>query len=138
MKKSTCLVYIILTIVTISTVITLNPVHAVNTFPLTLTVSPTSGQTPLTVSFSLNLGSIAVRSVEWNYGNRTTHDTGNHTTTTHVYQKSGNFTGTVNVISKDYQSESQSFNVNVGTAASTTAPTTIDNQTSAHQILEST
>ena len=138
MKKSTCLVYIILTIVTISTVITLNPVHAVNTFPMTLNVSPTSGQTPLTVSFSLSLGSTTARSVEWNFGDGTPHVTGNKTTTTHVYQKSGNFTGTVNVISKDYQSESQAFNVNVGTAAPTTAPTTIDNQTNAHQILEST
>ena len=136
MKKSTCLVYTILTIVTISTVITLNPAHAVNSFPMTLTVNPTSGKTPLTVSFNLNLGSTTSRNIEWNFGDGSTHDTGNKLTTTHIYQKSGNFTGTVNVISSNYQSQSQTFYVNVG-VASTTAPTTINNQTNAHQILES-
>jgi predicted secreted protein with PEFG-CTERM motif len=136
MKKSTCLVYIILTIVTISTVITLNPVHAVNSFPMTLTVNPTTGKTPLTVSFNLNLGSTTSKNVEWNFGDGSTHDTGNKLTTIHIYQKSGNFTGTVNVISSNYQSQSQTFYVNVG-VASTTAPTTVNNQTNAHQILES-
>src|SRR5689334_1881519 len=135
MKKSTCLVYIILTIVTISTVIASNPVHA-QEFPLTLTVSPTSGNTPLTVNFNLNLGSTTSRNIEWNFGDGTPHDTGNKLTTTHIYQKSGNFTGTVNVIASNYQSQSQTFYVNVG-VASTTAPTTINNQTNAHQILES-
>ncbi|MBI3640768.1 MAG: PEFG-CTERM sorting domain-containing protein [Thaumarchaeota archaeon] len=136
MKKSTCLVYIILTIVTISTVIALNPAQAVNSFPMTLTVNPTSGKTPLTVSFHLNLGSTTTKNVEWNFGDGTPHDTTNKLTVTHIYQKSGNFTGTVNVISSNYQSQSQVFNVNVG-VASTTAPTTINNQTNAHQILES-
>jgi len=136
MKKSTCLVYTILTIVTISTVITLNSAHAVNSFPMTLTVNPTSGKTPLTVSFNLNLGSTTSRNVEWNFGDGSAHDTGNKLTTTHIYQKSGNFTGTVNVISSAYQSQSQTFYVNVG-VASTTAPTTVNNQTNAHQILES-
>jgi len=136
MKKSTCLVYTILTIVTISTVITLNPAHAVNSFPMTLIVNPTSGKTPLTVSFNLNLGSTTSRNVEWNFGDGSPHDKTNKLTTTHIYQKSGNFTGTVNVISSNYQSQSQAFSVNVG-VASTTAPTTINNQTNAHQILES-
>src|SRR6476660_5626520 len=127
MKKSTCLVYIILTIITISAVITLNSVHA-QEFPLTVTVSPTSGNTPLTVNFHLNLGSTTTKSVEWNFGDGSPHDTGNKITTSHVYQKSGNFTGTVNVIASNYQSQSQAFSVNVG-VASTTAPTTINNQT---------
>jgi predicted secreted protein with PEFG-CTERM motif len=136
MKKSTCLVYIILTIVTISTVIALNPAQAVDTFPMTLTVTPTSGQTPLTVSFSLNLGSTTSKNVEWSFGDGSPHDTTNKLTITHVYQKSGNFTGTVNVISSNSQSRSQAFSVNVGVAP-TTAPTIINNQTNAHQILES-
>jgi predicted secreted protein with PEFG-CTERM motif len=134
MKKSTCLVYIILTIVTISTVIALNPAQA-DEFPMTLTVTPTSGQTPLTVSFNLNLGSTTSRNVEWNFGDGSTHDTGNKLTTTHIYQKSGNFTGTVNVVASNYQSQSKTFYINVGVAP-TTAPTTINNQTNAHQILE--
>jgi predicted secreted protein with PEFG-CTERM motif len=137
MKKSTCLVYIILTIVTISTVIALNPAQAVDTFPMTLTYNPHGGNTPLTVSFSLNLGSTTSKNVEWNFGDGSPHDTTNKLTITHIYQKSGNFTGTVNVISSNYQSESQAFSVNVG-VASTTAPTTTNNQTNAHQILEST
>jgi len=86
MKKLTCLVYTILTIVTISTVIALNPAHAVNSFPMTLTVNPTSGKTPLTVSFNLNLGSTTSRNVEWNFGDGSPHDTGNKLTTTHIYQ----------------------------------------------------
>ncbi|HKC79118.1 MAG TPA: PKD domain-containing protein [Nitrosopumilaceae archaeon] len=135
MKKSTCLVYTILTIVTISTVIALNPARA-DEFPMTLTVSPTSGQTPLTVNFNLNLGSTTSRNVEWSFGDGSPHDTGNKLTTTHIYQKSGNFTGTVNVIASNGQSQFKTFYVNVG-VASTTAPTTVNNQTNAHQILES-
>jgi len=134
MKKSTCLVYIILTMVTISTVITLNPAQA-DEFPMTLTVNPTSGQTPLTVTFSLNLGSTTSKNVEWSFGDGSTHDTGNKLTTTHIYQKSGNFTGTVSVIASNQQSQFKTFYVNVGVAP-TTAPTTINNQTNAHQILE--
>ncbi|MBI1828158.1 MAG: PKD domain-containing protein [Thaumarchaeota archaeon] len=137
MKKSTCLVYIILTIVTISTVIALNPARAVDTFPMTLTYNPHSGNTPLTVSFSLNLGSTTSKNVEWNFGDGSPHDTTNKLTITHVYQKSGNFTGTVNVVSSKYQSQSQAFSVNVGVAPTTT-PTTINNQTTAHQILNIT
>ena len=134
--KSTCLVYIILTIVTISTVITLNPAHAVNSFPMTLNYSPQSGQTPLSVTFSLNLGGTNFTNVDWNFGDGSPHVT-NVLTTTHIYQKGGNFTGTVDVISKDYTSQAQSFYVNVGTAAATgVTQSSSNNQTNAHQILE--
>ena len=136
MKKSTCLVYTILTIVTISTVIALNPVHA-DDFIINLTVSPTSGQTPLTVNFNLNLvGTTTSKSVNWHFGDGTPDDIANKLTTTHVYQKSGNFTGTVEVQDTKFQREFKTFYVNVG-VASTTAPTTVNNQTNAHQILES-
>jgi predicted secreted protein with PEFG-CTERM motif len=136
MKKSTCLVYIILTIVTISAVIALNPARA-DDFTINLTVSPTSGQTPLTVNFNLHLvGTTTSKSVNWHFGDGTPDDTGNKLTTTHVYQKSGNFTGTVEVQDTNFQREFKTFSVNVG-VASTTAPTTINNQTTAHQILES-
>jgi predicted secreted protein with PEFG-CTERM motif len=135
MKKSICLVYIILTIITISTVITLNPARA-DEFPINLTVNPTSGKTPLTVTFSANISPLTSKNVEWDFGDGTPHDTTNKLTVTHVYQKSGNFTGTVSIVASNYQSQSHVFNVNVG-VASTTAPTTIDNQTNAHQILES-
>jgi len=136
MKKSTCLVYIILTIVTISTVIALNPAQAVNQYPKNLVVNPTSGNTPLTVSFNLNLGATTFKSIDWSFGDGSPHAS-NTATVTHIYQKSGNFTGTVNVIYSDYTSQSQAFSVNVGVAP-TTAPTIINNQTNAHQILEST
>ena len=135
MKKSTCLVYIILTIVTISAVIALNPAQAVKTYPMTLTVNPTSGKTPLTVSFSLNLGGTNYTNIDWSFGDGSKHAS-NTLTTTHTYQKSGNFTGTVGVIFKDATIQSQVFNINVGQAP-TTAPTIINNQTNAHQILES-
>jgi len=137
MKKSTCLVYIILTIVTISAVITLNPAQASPFIPLTMNlgINPTSGQAPLTVSFSLSLNE-NYTNIEWNFGDGSQHVT-NKLTTTHIYQKSGNFTGSVDVVGKDGASKSQSFYVNVGTAAPTTAPTNINNQTNAHQILNS-
>src|SRR6266849_4086367 len=124
MKKSTCLVYTILTIVTISAIITLNPAHAVNSFPMTLTVNPTSGKTPLTVSFNLNLGGTSYTNIDWYFGDGSPH-VSNMLTTTHVYQKSGNFTGTVDVVAKDGTSGVRTFSVNVG-VASTTAPTTIN------------
>ena len=137
MKKSTCLVYAILAIFAISTFITLNPVHAVNQFPLSVNITPTSGQAPLPVNFTLNLGGTNFTSIDWNFGDGTPHAT-NKLTTTHTYQKSGNFTGTVDVIARDYTSESQSFYINVGAGGSSvvspSAP--ITNQTNAHQILE--
>jgi predicted secreted protein with PEFG-CTERM motif len=138
MKKSTCLVYIILTIVTISAVVTLNPALGnpiSKTFPMTVTVSPTSGKTPLTVNFNLNLGGTNYTSIEWNFGDGTPHDTTNKLAVTHIYHKAGNFTGTVDAITKDYASGSQVFYINVG-VASVTAPTIVNNQTNAHQILE--
>ncbi|HEV2193934.1 MAG TPA: PKD domain-containing protein [Nitrosopumilaceae archaeon] len=136
MKKSTCLVYIILTIVTISAVIALNPAQANPFTPLTmdLSINPTSGKTPLTVQFSLSLNQ-NYTNIEWNFGDGSPHVT-NKLTTTHIYQKTGNFTGTVDVVAKNGGSQFQSFNVNVGQAP-TTAPTIINNQTNAHQILES-
>jgi plastocyanin/sugar lactone lactonase YvrE len=97
----------------------------INSFPVTVT--PTSGNTPLTVSFNLNLGSTTSRNVEWNFGDGSPHDTTNRLTITHVYQKSGNFTGTVNVISSDYTSQTQVFYVNVVPSSSNS------NQTNTNQ-----
>ena len=95
---------------------------------MTLTFNPQSGNPPLTVSLNLNLGSTTSRSVEWNFGDGSTHDIGNKLTVTHIYKKSGNFTGTVSVISSDYTSQFQTFNVNVRTAS-----TAINNQTIVNQ-----
>jgi predicted secreted protein with PEFG-CTERM motif len=137
MKKSTCLVYIILTIVTISTVITLNPAHAVNSYPLTVNVNPNSGQAPLAVNLSVNLGGVKYKAIEWSFGDATPHDTSNKTTLNHTYQRSGNFTGSVDVTYKDLTSSSQVFYVNVGAAApSAVSQGSQNNQTTGHQILE--
>ncbi|MGB6463109.1 MAG: PKD domain-containing protein [Nitrosotalea sp.] len=94
---------------------------------MTLNLSPQSGQTPLSVTFSLNLGSTTAKSIEWNFGDGTPPDTSNTLTTTHIYQKSGSFTGTVDVISNDYTSESQVFYVNVAPSSSNS------NQTNTNQ-----
>ena len=137
MKKSICLVYIILTIVTISTVITLNPAHAVISHPLTIKVTPLSGQAPLTVNLSVNLGGVSYKAIEWSFGDATPHDTSNKTTLSHTYQRSGNLTGSVDVTYRDLTSSSQPFYVNIGTAAATGVPqSSTNNQTNAHQILE--
>jgi PKD repeat protein len=127
-RTSDNIVIICMIFVFFITVITLNPAQAVTSFPMTLTVTPTSGNTPLTVNFSLNLGS-ATKSIEWNFGDGTPYDTGNDLTTTHVYEKSGNFTGTVNVISNDYTSESQAFSVNVGPSSLNSNQTNTQNST---------
>jgi predicted secreted protein with PEFG-CTERM motif len=135
--KSIRLVYIILTIVAISTVITLTPAQADPFTPLTmnLSINPTSGQAPLTVSFSLSLNK-NYTNIEWNFGDGSQHVT-NKLATTHIYQKSGNFTGSVDVVAKDGSSTVQSFFVNVGASASSAVPpSAINNQTNAHQILE--
>ena len=137
MKKSTCLVYVILAIIVISAFITLNPVHAVDSFPMNLNISPNSGQAPLTVSFSLNLGGDNFTSIDWSFGDGTSH-VKNVLTTTHTYQKSGNFTGTVSVVDKRGTSQSQPFYVNVGAGGSAVVSPSgpITNATNAHQILE--
>ncbi len=135
--KSIRLVYIILPIIATFTVITLIPAQAVNSFPMTLGVVPTSGAAPLTVNLSVNLGGVIPRSIEWSFGDGSSHDTTNKTKVIHIYQKSGNFTGTVDVVAKDGTSGSQSFFVNVGASASSVvSPSNVNNQTNAHQILE--
>jgi predicted secreted protein with PEFG-CTERM motif len=135
--KSTCLVYIILTIVTISTVITLTPAHAVISHPITVNVTPPSGQAPLAVNLSVNTGGVNYRGIEWSFGDTPTHDTSNKTTLSHTYQSSGNFTGSVDVTFKDGTSNPQVFYVNVGAAAATgVSQSSTNNQTNAHQILE--
>jgi predicted secreted protein with PEFG-CTERM motif len=139
MKKLTCLVYTILTIVAISAVITLNPVHAVNSYPLTVNVIPTSGHAPLAVNLSVNLGGVRYKAIEWSFGDTTPHDTSNKTTLSHTYQSSGNFTGSVDVTYKDLTSNSQVFYVNVGAAAPVAVSQgSQNNQTTGHQILENT
>src|SRR5579864_8727742 len=136
MKKSTCLVYIILTIVTISAIITLNPANAVISHPITVNITPTSGQAPLAVNLSVDTGGVSYKSIEWNFGDTTPHDTSNKTTLSHTYQSSGNFTGSVDVTFRDLTSSSQSFYVNVGAAAPTAVSSSnINNQTTAQQIL---
>ena len=136
MKKSTCLVYIILTIVAISAVFTLIPAQAANQSPIqSFNYNPKSGQTPLSVTFTLSLGSVNYTNIDWYFGDGTPH-VSNKLTVTHIYQKSGNFTGTVDVVAKDGTSGVQIFSVNVGAAAPTGVPSSIDNQTNAHQILE--
>jgi predicted secreted protein with PEFG-CTERM motif len=137
--KLTCLVYTILTIVTISAIITLTPAHAVISYPLTVNVTPTSGQAPLAVNLSVNLSGVSYKAIEWSFGDTTPHDTSNKTTLSHTYQSSGNFTGSVDVTYKDLTSSSQAFYVNVGAAAATGVPqSSTNNQTNAHQILENT
>ncbi len=135
--KSIYLVYIILTIVAISAVITLIPAQADKFIQLTMNlgINPTSGAAPLTVQFSLSLNT-NYTSIEWSFGDGSRHVL-NTLTTSHTYQKSGNFTGTVGVIAKDGATQSKSFSIGVG-AVPTTIPKTITNQTSAHQLLNVT
>jgi len=135
--KSTCIVYIILPIIATFAIITLIPVQAVNQITVSLSYSPTSGPAPLPVNLSVNLAGIKYKSIEWSFGDGTPHDKSNHTSISHTYQTSGNFTGTVEVFAKDLTHGSQTFFVNVGAAAPTgVSSSSINNQTNAHQILE--
>jgi len=103
-----------------------------------LSVTPTSGPAPLPVNLSVNLAGISHKSIEWNFGDGTPHDKSNKTSINDTYQSSGNFTGTVEVIAKDLTSGSQTFFINVGATPPTGIPSTsINNQTNAHQILNS-
>ncbi|MGI0028010.1 MAG: PKD domain-containing protein, partial [Nitrosopumilaceae archaeon] len=136
MNKSTCLVYILLTIVAISAVITLNPVQAVKQLQMNLSIVPMSGQAPLPVTFTLSLGGTNYTNIDWYFGDGTSH-VSNKLTVTHTYQKSGNFTGTVDVVAKDGTSGVQTFYINVGAAANSgVSSSSTNNQTNAHQILE--
>src|SRR6267143_559348 len=112
--KSTCIVYIILPIIATFAIITLIPVQAVNQITVSLSYSPTSGPAPLPVNLSVNLAGIKYKSIEWSFGDGTPHDKSNHTSISHTYQTSGNFTGTVEVFAKDLTHGSQTFFVNVG------------------------
>jgi predicted secreted protein with PEFG-CTERM motif len=131
--------YIILTIIATSAVITLNPALGdpiSKTFPMNLSVSPTSGAAPLTVNLSLSLGT-NFTSIDWSFGDGSRH-VSNVKTTTHVYQKSGNFLGTVDVVDKSGSSQSQTFTINVGAAPSGVPASAVTNQTNAHQLLNAT
>ena len=138
MKKSTCLVYIILTIIVTSTVIILNPAQAMNIqHSITVKVNPPSGAAPLAVNLSVNLFGGISKTIDWHFGDGTLDDMANKATLGHTYQNSGNFTGTVDVTFKDGSSSSQPFSVFVGAAApSGVSPSNVNNQTNAHQILE--
>jgi len=130
------LVYIILPIIAAFAVITLIPAQAVNQINMNVGVTPNSGAAPLTVQLSVNLGGVIPRSVEWSFGDTSPHDTSNKTKLSHIYQSSGNFTGTVDVVAKDGTSGSQQFSVNVGASASSAVPpSSANNQTTAAQIL---
>jgi predicted secreted protein with PEFG-CTERM motif len=135
--KSIRLVYIILPIIATFALVTIIPAQAVNSFPMTVSVVPTSGAAPLTVHLSVNLSGAIPRSVEWSFGDITPHDTSNKTALNHIYQSSGNFTGTVDVVDQNGTSEFQQFSVNVGASASSVvSPSNANNQTNGHQILE--
>ena len=129
--------YIILTIIATSAVIIFNPAQAVTYHPIFVNVIPSSGAASLTVNLSVNLGGSSSKTIDWNFGDGTSHDTTNKATLGHTYQNSGNFTGSVDVSFKDGSSSSQPFSVFVGAAApSVVSPSNVNNQTNAHQILE--
>src|SRR5437588_10702849 len=89
--------YIILTIIATTAVIIFNPAQAVTYHPIFVNVIPSSGAASLTVNLSVNLGGSSSKTIDWNFGDGTSHDTTNKATLGHTYQNSGNFTGSVDV-----------------------------------------
>ncbi len=126
-----------LTIVAISSVITLIPVQAVNTFPMNLYIDKNNGTAPLTVTMSLSLGT-TYKSIDWSFGDGSPH-VSNTPKTSHTYQNAGNFLGSVDVVATDGTSQTQTFQISVAPSplgASTSVPTS--NQPNAHQLLNTT
>ena len=106
-----------------------------------VSVNPPSGSTPLIVTLSVTTTGASPKSIIWNFGDGLT-TTGNYSTITHTYSRSGNLTGSVEVDFNNGQDDSQSFSINsigsaagVGSLANATVPNPNEGTTTAYQYL---